>query len=515
MSNLRLAFVIDAVDRATATVTRINRSVDRMTEPARRARAAFNGLIEASRMERVRSALGELSERAQGVMSWGRGVAVAVAGIGLAAGGAGFALKRRIDQVDSMLDQAKKLNVPIEMYQRMGFAAQMNGSSTQEMGQALQFLSQNMVEAINGSKEAALWFARAGIPLERLRKMNSVQVMEAIADQFYRVGDAGQNAEKKIALMRSLMGRSGAELKQTLDLGSRGLRRFYDDADALGGVISGPAAEGMADFNDQFDRMRFSMGGAMAAVASAALPALNDLVSRTTAWTVANRALIATRVAEFFDRVVPRLPAIASSLGQIGGALVTVIALADRFAQLLGGWETVFAIVTGVILGNGLYALAMLTTALWGVGAAFLATPFGWFALGVAGFAALAAVVIAKWEPIKKFFTDLWAPVSRVMSLFNSNISGGVAGGAPSIYAGGAEWARYRAQPGTAAASAVGGAAAPSAIVPGGAGGRTEVGGVLKIEIDEAGKPRVREVRKAAGGVLDFDVYAGAVMVGP
>lgn len=514
MSNLRLAFVIDAVDRATATVTRINRSIDRMTEPARRARASLNSLLDASRMDRVRSAMGELSNRTQGLMSWGRGVAAVAAGIGLAAGAAGFALKRSIDSVDAMLDQAKKLNVPIEMFQRMGFAAQMNGSSSQEMGQALQFLSQNMVEAINGSKETAIWFNRVGLSMGQLRKMNAVQVMEAIADQFARVGDAGQNAEKKITLMRALMGRSGAELKQTLDLGSTGLRRFYADADALGGVVSGPAAEAMADFNDEFDRMRFSIGGAMSAVAGAALPALNDLVKRTTAWTVANRALIATRVAEFFDRVLPRLPAIATSLGQIAGALGTVIALADRFAQMLGGWETVFAIVTGVILGNGLYALAMLTTALWGVGAAFLATPFGWFAAGVAGFVALAALVIAKWEPIKKFFTDLWAPVSRVLGLFNSKITTGAARGTPSIYAGGDEWARYRAQPGAAVAAAVGGAPAPSAIAPRGAGARTEVGGTLKIELDANGQPRVREIRKAPGSVLDFDVYSGAVMVG-
>ena len=41
------------------------------------------------------------------------------------------------------------------------------------------------------------------------------------------------------------------------------------------------------------------------------------------------------------------------------------------------------------------------------------------------------------------------------------------------------------------------------------------MGGTLKIEIDAAGQPRVRELRKAPGSGLDFDVYAGTAMVGP
>lgn len=511
MSNLRLAFVIDAVDKATAVVNRINRTVDRMTEPVRKVRASFNGLLQASRMERVQAAVGQLRERAGGMLAWGQGVAAGVAAITLAAGGAGFALKRTIDQVDTMLDQAKKLNVPIEMYQRLGYAAQLNGSSQEDMGSALQFISQNMVEAINGSKETAAWFARVGISVDRLRKMNAVQVFEAIADKFAAVGDAGGNAEKKIALMRALMGRSGAELKQTLDLGSAGLRKFYAEADRLGAVISGDAAEAMGDFNDEFDRASISVRGVMRAIAAGALPVLTDLAKRTQAWAVANRELIASRVVEFVDQVLPRLPGIALSLGQIAGGLATVIGLADRFAQALGGWETVFAVITGIILGKGLLALTSLATALWGVGAAFLATPFGWFAAGVAGVAALAALIIAKWEPIKAFFERLWAPVSRVIGLFNSRITYAPQEGAPSIYAGSDAWARYRA------GSAVGTAMAPAAAVaPSVAGGgqRVDVGGTLKIEFDGDGRPRVRELRRAPGSVLDVDVHLGAVMAG-
>lgn len=507
MSNLRLAFVIDAVDRATQTVTRINASIDRMQQPALRARAALNGLLQASRFERVRTAMGELSERAQGVASWGRSMAGAGLAVSAAATAAGYSLKATINEVDTMLDQAKKLGVPIEMYQRLGFAAQLNGSNQMEMGQALQFLSQNMVEAINGGKEMQLWFARVGITMAHLKKMNAVQVFEAIADKFAKVGDAGQNAEKKIAVMRAMMGRGGAELKQVLDLGSAGLKKFYTEADKLGGVVGKGAAEAMGDFNDEWDRMEFAVKGGARAVASAALPALNELVKRVTLWAVANRDLKATRVAEFVDGFLSRLPAIATSLGQIGGALATVIALADQFAQAVGGWQVVIGAIAAIIVGKGVYALGMLTYALYGVAAAFMATPFGWFAAGVAGVVALAAVVYAKWEPIKRFFSDLWAGIISGINSVDRFIPA---------------WARVpdvgpdgRAiRPGPAAVSAVAAAPVASAVSPRGAPYRAEVGGTLKIEFDDQGKPRVRELRKAPGGLLDFDVYSGNVMAG-
>lgn len=496
--NLRLAFILEAVDRATAPLQRVNARIDKLTEPVRRVRAAFGALLRESRMERVSAAWGDVASRAGGLVDWARGAAGALLGIGAAGTAAWFGIKRVADAVDQAADTAGKLGIAYGDYQRLGFAAQMNASSQEEAGEALRFLSRNMVEAINGSKVMVEWFGRVGLSTDRLRKMTALQVFEAIADRFNAVGDAGGNAEKKIALMMALMGRSGAGLKQVLDLGSAGLRQLYSEADELG-VISDETAAQMGDFNDQVDKARFSLLALAAAAARGALPALNDLVQRTLRWSVANRDLIATRVEAFMDRVLPKLPRIAESLAQVLGALASVILAADRFAQVLGGWESVIAIVAGTIIGKGLVAVYGLTTALWGLGAAMMATPFGWVLAGVAALAAGAALVIRHWEPIKKFFVDLWASVGRFFDRFGTSTARPAAG-APSIYAGQEAWARYRA-----------GQAMPTA---GGAAQRAEVGGTLRIQIDGNGQPRVRELRKDAGGVLDFDVYAGATMPG-
>jgi hypothetical protein len=502
---MRLAFVIQAIDRSTKVVDAISKRVDKLGEPARRVAGSFRGLVRAAGFDRIRDRIDVMNEAGGLVAGWARGAARSVLAIGAAGAGAAFGISRVVDEVDRTVDTAKKLGIGVEQYQRMGYAAKLNGSNQEEMGQALQFLSQNMVEAINGSKEAATWFARAGIPIERLRKMNAAQVFEAIADKFSAVGDAGQNAEKKIALMRALMGRGGAELKQVLDLGSEGLRKFYGEADKLGAVVGQKDAEAMADFNDEVDRMGSGLKGVMVAIVSSALPALNDIVKRTTAWAVANRGLIAKGVAEFVERVLPRLPAFAEAVLQIGGAVAAVLVVADQFAQAIGGWETVIAVVAGVILGKGLLALYGLSTALWGVGAAFLATPFGWFAAGVAAVIGLAVLVYKKWEPIKQFFAGLWDSILSGLRKLDSMMP---------------EWVKKYTLPGIALnglAQAAGPApAVPAPALPTAPGAaraaQPELGGTLKIEIDGDGKPRVRELKKAPGSALDFDVYAGVPM---
>lgn len=495
--NLKLAFVVEAIDRATATVGRINKVIDKVTEPLRRVRAATTALMRESKLDVLRSAWGELGDRGQRLMSWGRGVTTMLFGMGAAAGVASFAFKNHVDGIDRALDQSKKLGISVATYQRLGFAFQMNGSSADEAGQGLKFLSQNMVEAINGSKEAAGWFERAGIPLAQLKRLDVSQVILRIADTFLKVGDSGQNASKKIALARSLMGRGGDELVQTLNLGSAGIRKFMAEADALGGVVGDEMAERMADFNDEFDRLRFAASGAMTAISRAVLPVFDDLVKRTTAWTVANRELIATRVADFVEKVLPRLPAFAASVVQITGAMAGMLMAADNIAQALGGWETVMAVVAGVIIGKGLVALLGLTTAVWGLGVALWATPIGWLIAGISALALGAGLVIKHWEPIKAFFEGIWNAMKRVLGF-------GAAGGG------------VASTPGISGFAATGIKPAPPAPSSVGTFGRNDLGGTLRIYVDAEGKPRVDAVRKNPGSLLDFDlnVDGGMAMVG-
>lgn len=526
MSTLKLAFILEAIDKATQPLRRVGKEIDQINEPAKRVSRSMDqvsyrfGRLMGNRLGRQ---WGEVTERGAKLSQTAQGVAQTFGAVTLAAGGAFYAMKRTVDEIDRANDVSKKLGMAVEQYQRMGYAAQLNGSNQEEMGQALQFLSQNMVEAINGSKEAAQWFARVGIPLDKLKKMNAGQVFEAIADKFKAVGDAGQNSEKKIAVMRALMGRGGAELKQVLDLGSDGLKRFYEEADRMGAVVGGDTADSMADFNDNFDRMKFSIFGVMASITKAALPALDGLVKKFTELNVTNRAEWGEKLGGIISKIVDALPGFLKSLGQITGAMVVMAGAADMFAQMLGGWQNVIYLVGGLLaakLAIGIFsvgsAIVALIPTLWSLGAVLLATPLGWFLGAIALIAGAIYLIYRNWEPIKAFFSNLWDGVKATFMAVYTFIAeklGAILGFAGKVIDTVKNAFSMGGSTGATEFDALGNSTGYSAgtAFPAGSAAKASFDGTLKIQIDSEGRARVAEA-KSSNPDLDMEVYGGQAM---
>jgi hypothetical protein len=485
---LKLQFTIDAVDRVTAKLAGINKAVDRAAAPYRKLRASINSLAENSGIDRLGAATGRLRER------FGNLPLLATA----ATGGVVAGLVQTIRRIDQLQDSAKKLGVPIEQLQRMGYAAQMSGSSQEEMASSLQFLSQNMAEALSGSKEMQLNFRRAGLEMSQLRKMNAAQVFEAIADKFEKVGNAGQNAEKKIQLTRALMGRGGAEMIQMLNQGSGAFKALYAEADRAG-VVSAEMAGRFGDAADSLDRMVFGANGFLATLTSAALPGIERLVSKFTEMGAEGRAAFAEKIGAGIGKLLDKLPQLLANLAAIAGAIGLLVEKATFVADLFGGWDTIIVMVSSAIVGKGVWALGLLARAFWTVGAAVAMTPVGWFMAAVAAIAGAVYLVYKHWEPIKKWFKDLWDGIVAKFDWAKNKIGGWIP-----------DWMKSGAdQPYPVTTGAI----RPSIVAaPEGSPFRANLGGTLKIEIDADGKPRVREMRKAPGSVVDFDVYSGAAM---
>ncbi|MCU0919025.1 MAG: hypothetical protein MUF16_01595 [Burkholderiaceae bacterium] len=504
MNNLKLQFIIEAVDRATVPLRALGRQVDRMAAPVRRLRQQW---AELGRDPRLQNALARVAATAAPLATWGRNVAGALAGVGVAAAGAAFGLNRVTTRVADIADQAIKVGMTTEELSRLTFAARQSGASSEAMGTGLLVLMQNMEQARDGSKEAAQWLARVGITLDDLRRgITTGQALERMADTFARVGDVGDNARKKVAAMRALMGRGGADLIQLLNGGSAGLRELARESDRVGATLAGKTAAEMKAYGDEVAKLSDSLFGLSVRMTSAALPAMSRVVDKLLELSIAGRDGWAERMGQQLGRLIEYLPALIGMLAGAAEGVVKLVLWVDKVVESTVGWQSVVAVLIGVLGGSALFAVYTFAAAVWALVAAVvaLAAPFAGVVAGVAAFAALAAVVYAKWEPIKRFFDGLWQAVTRVAQAMGRSYLK-PAPGAPSIYAGADEWARYRAGQASGAASAV----LPMRTASG------ELGGTLRIAIDSEGRPKVRELRKAPGSMLDFDVYTGVSMAGP
>jgi hypothetical protein len=487
---LKLQFTIDAVDKATAKLTGINKavekSVERVTEPYRKLRASINGLVENSGLDKIKDAWGGVRDQVMKLP----GVAA------LSLGGAFAVMHQTIESIDRAVDVSKKLNIPIQQFQRLGYVAAVSGSSEESMGESLQFLSQNMIDAVSGSKDAQLWFQRVGISLQQLRKMNAVQVFEAIADKFAKVGDAGQNAEKKIALTRALMGRGGAEMIQMLNQGSGAFKALYDEADKYG-TLNTEQGEQFKESADNIKRFEFSLRGLFAAITRIALPGLDSMLRKVADMNAASRAELGDKIGRFLGAVIEKMPKVLASLGQISKGLVMLLGILDSVAQAFGGWDTLMVVFASVMGGKAVWAVFELVKAIGILSGTLLVTPLGWFLLGIAAIAGAAYLIYKNWEPIKKWFTDLWDGILAKFNMVKDALSGGLPG-----WIAGAMSHFFQVS---------GGPSQPSAM-PQGAPQNGQVGGTLKIQIDSDGRPSVTELRKAPGSAVDFDVYNGPMM---
>lgn len=496
--NMKLAFVIEAIDNATAKMRVVNAAVDKATEPIRRLQKSTRELFREAGWDKMQRQMATLRERGAAIGASVRNWALAFAAV-TAAGGVAFAgMRRVIDRVDTLNDSAERIGVPVEKLQLMGYAAKLNGSSVDELSQALEKLALSQASAVAGDKEMVQWFERVGLSQQKLRNMRVDEVWERIGDKFAEVGDAGINVQRKLDLLNAVTGRSSRGLVQLANLGSAGMRRVYQEAQRLGVVLDGETVRAMAETNDGFDRLGFVTQALGARITAYALPQLDALTARMRELSTSKSSEWGERIGRAVARITQHLPSLIEGLIQAVEWLGDLIEVVDRVAQAMGGWRVVLTAIAGLfalklVTGVMLFAttLAQLIPTVLAVGqvvalifgglASFFAAPALAIAATVAVVAAALKVLYDKWEPISKFFSKLW------------NFEG-VAG--PSMTA-----------PGAALAPA--GAPLPQLAAQGGSS-KTDV--AVKLELADG--LRAKEIRQSGDNAATVDAYSGVPLSG-
>lgn len=183
-------------------------------------------------------------------------------------------IKQAIDAADRLDELSARLQVSTEKLSAWGYAAQMSGTSLDALAGALPKLSKAIVAAQDEGSRMREIFDTLGIkaidPLTgRLRKAE--EVLPELADAFA----AMDNPTLEAALAMELFGKSGAELLEFLNRGSRGLNELEERARALGIVVSAETAGAAAEFNDRLADLRAVTQGLITQLTAELLPQLN------------------------------------------------------------------------------------------------------------------------------------------------------------------------------------------------------------------------------------------------
>ncbi|SLN77607.1 phage tail tape measure protein [Oceanibacterium hippocampi] len=402
-----LSIVVRAIDRATAPMRRINARMQALTEGPRRINNQIRLMAREAGLPRIAKAVDGIAGAA------GRTVDAAGASLRrflgiVAPATAGIALLASTTAAygDDVAKTAFRLGLTTDQLQEYRFAAERSGIATSTFDMAIQQFGRRAADARRGTGEAVEAFEALQIQM-----LDTAGNIRPVNDLFRDVADrmaAIEDPTTRNLVATKLFGEEGLKLVQMLGDGTAGLDRLAAEAHRLGLVMRKEATTEAAHFTDRVTNLTTVLGGLQRRIGSALLPVLGTLAERLTAAIGENPE----RIAAIADRIAASIP----TWDQFVGAFERIRAVSlgawqtlQPIVDLLGGPMNAALIAVGAfIAGPLLVALGGLAAAFGTLGAALLATPFGWLIIMVGAIAALALVVWRNWDGIADFFEGVW-----------------------------------------------------------------------------------------------------------
>lgn len=193
----------------------------------------------------------------------------ALAGL-LGAGGFTLLVRQSLLATDALSKTANKIGTTTEALSKLQFAAKLSGVETSTLNMAMQRFTRRLSEAARGTGEARGALRELNIDARALQQMPLDDQMLVLSRAF---GEVGTESDK-VRLAFKLFDSEGVALVNMLKEGENNLRGFFDQAEAVGIVMSGKAAAGVERANDAFFVLSSIFKGILDQTTAALAPAL-------------------------------------------------------------------------------------------------------------------------------------------------------------------------------------------------------------------------------------------------
>ena len=378
MAAKSIEFTISAVDKATATVNRINRNIAKMTRPYQNLAKSAKRFSEASGLTNVAKSLGKVGKEADKVVRSVTKIGAPL--LAIVGGGTLAGLSEMVTQWERIGSETERtsrmLGITANQLVQMRGAASLMGLSQDTMTAGFQALQDTLQDARWGRNQGAYSTLRAlGIQLHTTKEgaIDTHAAMYDLADIMQRIQKRDPAAARNLA--RSL----GVEqLLPMLIQGRQGMQQFEAEARRLRGDFTPDMAKRAQDFTHSVSGMGLALDGLKASIADRLAPVLGPMIDRLTNWIAANRELISQRIAAIVERIANALERLLEGtdwdtfIKNIGDAVDTIgsfITWTLQAIKRLGGFK---AVATGLALYMGGSFVASVVSSIVTIGGALV-----------------------------------------------------------------------------------------------------------------------------------------------
>lgn len=215
-----------------------------------------------------------------------------------------------------------RLSGTAESITQLAFAAQISGTSIEQLQPGLVIFQRNLEAARRGAVEQRLAFADLGIELDSIRgqQIDYIDVLATIADRYQSVGSATQ----RTTALTNAFGEAGAKLGPLLNLGADGLRKLAAEARQRGLVFTREELAQAERFQDALLRVKTALQATFQRLFLASADGLSGLLERVTQFVDQNR-----------DRII-------AGIESVGRAILRIFDLiSDGVIEIIGLLESI------------------------------------------------------------------------------------------------------------------------------------------------------------------------------
>lgn len=264
----------------------------------------------------------------------------------------GEMVARTGEEADALQELSDRTGIATEQLEKMGYIAEMSGTSLDTLTTGFRFLEKNMVAAHEGSKETAQAFARLGVSIYGAGgKLKTVE--ELLPAVSAHISKLPTHAQKSAAAM-DLFGKAGQQLLPLLERGPDQLRALQEELELLGGVTSEEFLAIGSAWDDSTKRMTQTWTSIRQAISGPILAALNKVTDKLIAWWKAMGDVVRSKIAYWAQHLVDTFESFYITLSKIGGALLLFAALLNAPLLIMIGMK----LLIGLLIEDFAYWMA-------------------------------------------------------------------------------------------------------------------------------------------------------------
>ncbi len=238
-----------------------------------------------------------------------------------------------LDGLDSLNDLAQDTDTDLAYIQRLGYAAQLSGSSVEAANASVKGLAQTIGEAATGLGRGEAAFKAYGLSAKNADgSIKSVgEVLEDVQAKMAGLSKAEQlSILQKLGIDQSMIG--------LLNSSSAEMGALFQQAEDLG-LVTAAGADAAGEFNDTMDQMNMVMGAIRTNIAVGLAPQLTNIVGRLRDWLIRNKELIREGISKAVTVILA-----------LWRAIMRAVNIIDAMISKTIGWKAALVVLGGTLV---------------------------------------------------------------------------------------------------------------------------------------------------------------------